>query len=248
MFITDSYLHRDIKIFLQNQFYNILLICILVSLITSIISYIMIPEFYFDELPNLNKKNILLGELINSIQNMNFRQKKILLRTTLGGICFSVINYSVLLGIILNLIKQFFLKNKINSIIDLLYLSLLNFVNLAILVLITTFFIQIGFLIFIIPGFLLILLFSLSPCILVIEKNKIFYSIYNSIILLKKNIKLIFPVIFFWIITKFVFIFLIVSLKSFSFNGIFIGYHIINNFMLSILVIYLSKIFLIVKK
>ncbi|WP_343153937.1 YciC family protein [Buchnera aphidicola (Mindarus keteleerifoliae)] len=245
MYFTNKLILNDTKNFFTKNFGTILLISIFSALVAIIINYFIAPDYrklnIFYELDKYNA-----GYLFNKIQNMHFSEQKILFRTLFAKIFSYLIGNTILLIGIIGFLEFIFL-NKLDSWKKKIHKMIIFFPNLLLLVIILTVIIQFGSMIFIIPGLFISSLLSLSPIILFIEEKNVIFSIKKSINLTFKNMKFILPSIIFWMFSKM--LILIVSLISHiiipPYLNIFLLYG-INNILLSILIIYLFRFYVLV--
>ncbi|XRX42405.1 MAG: YciC family protein [Buchnera aphidicola (Eriosoma harunire)] len=243
MSITTKMLYSETYNFIKQQINSIIIIIFISSCITSIIDNIFSPNIY--EIYNLHYNHI---DNIFTIFNLTTIEQKIIIFKLL---CFKIIsnllNYTLLFSILISYITiiskyhSLDIKSICKKVISI-------FPYLLILTLLISIIIQLGFMLFILPGIIGTILLSLSPIILVIEKKTILHSIYDSINYTKNNISSLLPAVILWMSNKFItyiFIKLLYILPIMYITGLHIF---INNFIISIVIIYLYRFYIITKQ
>ncbi|AAO26983.1 hypothetical protein bbp_256 [Buchnera aphidicola str. Bp (Baizongia pistaciae)] len=246
MHITANSLFRDTIHFLRSKWPIIVTFVLLSSTITVVIDSIITPNarsllaFYQLDIKKYHS-------LLDFVRTLTIDQQKLLLYASIAKSFSLLIGSTFLLGNLITFIQMTSYKKNIT-------LSIFNnipyktFFKLLQLIFTTTIITQLGFLLYFIPGFTTIILFSLSPIILLIEEKTILNSIYASINITLSNFKIIVPAIIFWLCFK---IFIILIISYFKFFSDFLAYFILNlciNFISSILIIYLFRCYMILPK
>ncbi|MCV2525741.1 MAG: YciC family protein [Candidatus Lightella neohaematopini] len=240
-------IHFNVINFIRNQFYNIMMLVLVVSILNTLISYILIS---FNEkllLSNIIVKHGNLN-LHQFIQQLSLEQQYLLLKVSIVNTITNLINNILIISGILTIIKilKYNSKEQIKKILFSLLIKKLP--KLIVLIFLLTIIIQFGLLL-IIPGIILMIVLSFSPIILFINKISISKSIYNSIIISINNFKLVYPIIILWFVIKIILLMMITKLifitPSLATNIIL---NIINNLLLSILIIYIFRLYLFLNK
>lgn len=242
MHITAVKVYRDTKNFFQYQLFNILLIAMLCSLITILINYFFSPNinqlFVFNEGDTLDYTSIF-----DRIQKMNLEQHKVILKIAFVGTFSFLIGHVMLISSTILLIMIVSSKNYINLSNVIKFFSIIT-PKLLLLVFFIMLTVQTGFMILLFPGIICIIIFSLSPIILIIEQISVVKSIENSIKLVFTNIKLVFPAVALWFILKLILIIIIAFLYNIlPIDLLTIIFNTINYLILSILIIYLTRLY-----
>ncbi|MCV2528566.1 MAG: YciC family protein [Candidatus Lightella neohaematopini] len=240
-------IHFNVINFIRNQFYNIMMLVLVVSILNTLISYILIS---FNE--KLLLSNIIIEHsnlsLHQFIQQLSLEQQYLLLKVSIINTITNLINNIFIISGILTIIK--ILKCNSKEQIKKILFSLLikKLPKLIVLIFLLTIIIQFGLLL-IIPGIILMIVLSFSPIILFTNKISISKSIYNSIIISINNFKLVYPIIILWFVIKIILLMMITRLvfitPSLATNIIL---NIINNLLLSILIIYIFRLYLFLNK
>lgn len=245
MYITAVKLYRDTKNFFRYQIVNILLLSIICTFLNMALNYLFMPNM--DEINNLKEFSIenSYGSIIDRIKKMDFYQHKIILHIAFSGILSSLIGNLLLISGVLIIISKFSKKHKkfFNVYVNIIYVL----PKLFLLLLFITLLVQFGFMFFFLPGIFFITMLSVSPIILLVEKNSIIESIKNSINVVYYNINLVCPAIIFWIFFKILILILIsITYTIIPIHLASIIYNAINYCCLSILVIYLSRLYMLI--
>ncbi|CAL4321794.1 UPF0259 membrane protein YciC [Buchnera aphidicola (Eriosoma grossulariae)] len=241
MFITAISLYRDTCNFLIKNIQPILLIIFFSAFISTIIDHIITPNICSISKIYMNYDTDNLFEII---KNMTIAQKKILFKISIFRNIAYLIGNTFLFGSLILFIQITSQQKKIKIKQSIKQLTPL-FPSLFSLLLILSIIIQIGFVCFILPGIIGSIILALSPIVLIIEKQKIINSIFISINLIKDKIYTISPAIIIWMVSKILISMMIIVLFSnFPTSLSFLLHNIFNNFISSILIIYLYRFYM----
>lgn len=241
MLVKISSLLRDSLNFLKNQLFNIFML----SLISGIISLSFHNFFVFSNESEIINKILIkkndFSSFLNLIHEMSDSDKTILINIFLRYICSIFFSLIFLFSSILTYIEEANNKKCIN-IAQIIINSLYIFPNMFILLFICIVVFYFGLMFFIIPGFVIIFGFSLSPVILVRNKNITpLLSIKESWKISFQNSNIIVFIFFIWFIIKLFISFLFKELYIFSniINNII--YFTLNNIVISFVLIYFFR-------
>lgn len=241
MLITARSLYRDTKNFFLHQYLTICLLAILTASITIAINYLFISNTHQLSISNHNT-----NFLLNQIKNLNLQEKKILIYVSCIETISSLIGNVFLIGGILYFIPIISSGKKI-SFLNIIHESIKIFPKLFLLTVLINAIIQLSFMIFLIPGILMIILLAPAPIIFVRKKSSIVVAIYDSLYLSWNNIKLISPAVMFWLLLKIFLLVIMMSLPSVFFIKIFsILFGFISNLIGAMLIIYLSRFYMLI--
>ncbi|VFP88239.1 UPF0259 membrane protein YciC [Candidatus Erwinia haradaeae] len=246
MLITASTLYRDTGNFLRHQLTNIVLIVFFTSCVMAVISKIFMPSF---EEVQLLGEDVLSGatrSLIEMVQNMPPEQQKVLLRLSVAGTLSSLVGHALLLGGMLSLISIASSGRPVTA-LHAVGASCSNLLRLLSLTFVMMLSIQIGFMSLVVPGVLLAITLALSPMVITTEKVGLVNAIYTSGQLGWINIKLIAPVVSFWILGKLLVLLIASKLVMLPPDVAIVFLDILSNFFSSILIIYLSRLYMLLK-
>lgn len=244
MYITSHQLYRDTGNFFRNKFTQIISISLLTSVITIIINNLISPNIDQIHLLNQNKNHFI--SVFNFMNDISNDQKLLLLRILASNIVSILIGNTILLLGILCLIYIASSVSNLN-IFQVIKLIFIMFPKMFTQTFIITILIQFGFLLLIIPGILLSILLSLSPLILFKEQINIINSIKKSMKLAWKNITYITPIIIFWTFSRLFLILLFSKINIFPNIITILLLNTLSNILSSLLVIYLYRLYMLVK-
>ncbi|MCV2526233.1 MAG: YciC family protein [Candidatus Lightella neohaematopini] len=240
-------IYFDVINFVRNQFYNIMMLVLIVSILNTLVNHILIS---FNEKLLLNNIIIEHGNLnLNQfIQQLSSEQQHLILKVSIINTITNLINNIFIISGILIIIDILKCTKKEQIIKILIFFLTKKLPKLSILIFLLTIIIQFGLLLLIIPGIILIILLSFSPIILFTNQISISKSIYNSIIFSINNFKLVYPIILLWIIIKMALLIIITKLFFITPLTTNIILNSVNNLLLSILIIYIFRLYLFLNK
>ncbi|QCI22724.1 YciC family protein [Buchnera aphidicola] len=243
MLITSSKLRHDTRHFFYQQIRIIFFISAFVACVNVLIDIFVKPDIHIISIIK-NNQFTRVSSFLELINNMTFEDKNKLLKYFIFKSIESLMSKTVLLGANITLISVLS-QNKKESIISSIG-SLFSYLpSLFILNFLTTFVIQIGYMCLIIPGILLSIILSLSPIIFSFKQHGLINSIRLSVYISWKYIRIIEPVVLFWISSKFLLTILVTNMHFINNNILFLISNIIMNMLFSILIIYLYRFYMI---
>ncbi|MCV2508745.1 MAG: YciC family protein [Candidatus Lightella neohaematopini] len=240
-------IYFDVTNFIRNQFYNIMMLVLIVSIINTLINHTLIS---FNEKLLLNNIIIEHGNLnLNQfIQQLSSEQQHLLLKVSIINTITNLINNILIISGMLIMIDILKYTKKEQIVKILIFFLTKKLPRLSILIFLLTIIIQFGLLLLVIPGVILTILLSFSPIILFTNQVSISKSIYNSIIFGINNFKLVYPIILLWLIIKMVLLIIITKLFFITPLATNIILNSVNNLLLSILTIYIVRLYLFINK
>ncbi|MCV2525256.1 MAG: YciC family protein [Candidatus Lightella neohaematopini] len=240
-------IYFDVINFVRNQFYNIMMLVLIVSILNTLVNHILIS---FNEKLLLNNIIIEHGNLnLNQfIQQLSSEQQHLILKVSIINTITNLINNIFIISGILIIIDILKYTKKEQIIKILIFFLTKKLPKLSILIFLLTIIIQFGLLLLIIPGIILTILLSFSPIILFTNQISIGKSIYSSIIFSVNNFKLVYPIILLWIIIKMALLIIITKLFFITPLTTNIILNSVNNLLLSILIIYIFRLYLFLNK
>ncbi|MCU4136953.1 envelope biogenesis factor ElyC [Buchnera aphidicola (Sitobion miscanthi)] len=243
MKITINELRHDTCYFFYKQIRTIFFISIFIAFINLIIDVFVKPNIHIISIIE-NNNFINAHSLLELINSMSLEEKHELLKYSIFKIIESLMSKTVLLGSIIILISS--VSNSEKKTIITSICSLFSFLpNLFILNFLSTIIIQIGFMLFIIPGVLLSITLSLSPIIFSFKKHGLIDSIRLSISISWRYIKIISPCILTWMFSKFILTVFLDHIHFLNKNILDLISNISMNILFSILIIYLFRFYMI---
>lgn len=249
MKVIASNIFYDVIYFFRNQIYKILLLIIISTCINVVINYILSPnnekafhiikeKFYLSSKESNNIQNFL--------KNISYEQKKIIMQASFISAIANLLGNLFLLSSMINMIDMISKYNNIN-ITKLIRSTIYVMPKLFFLIFNITILVQLGFLFIIIPGIIIITIFSISPILMIKEKLDITKSMFISAKIIFDKFKLIVPAVVLWFILKLLFYLFISKIKFLSYLLTLITFITFNNIISAILIIYLYRFYMFIK-
>ncbi|URJ30391.1 YciC family protein [Candidatus Blochmannia vicinus (nom. nud.)] len=239
-------LSRDVLNFIHNYCTKITILILITTLIQACLDYIFLPKQ--EELIFMN--NFVGIGLHNVIKELSVDQQCILFRLSAANSISKILSSTFLFGNILTMLHLISTTNESNqhlNIGNIIASAMLIFPKFLLLIFCTTLFVQLGLIIAIIPGIALAIIISLTPVIVITDNLPIMDAIYLSIKISYRNFHLITPPILLWFLIKTI---LMSMLFHHHYYWIFITKIFVNSFnnaLSVIILIYLYRLYMIIK-
>ncbi|MGV3344383.1 YciC family protein [Enterobacteriaceae bacterium LUAb1] len=241
MSITASSLYRDTGNFFRHQFFTILLLALLTAFISTILRHALIPSPEQLSIFNMNEQSTPSGNVFELIQNMTQEQRLMLLRISAANSFASLASNTLLLGGMLFLIPIASAGQRVSA-LRAIGASAPLLPKLLLMVFLISFLVQLGFAVMVIPGVVLTILLSLSPILMVSGKMGILNAMRSSFRLVWQNMRLVAPVVVLWMIAKISLLLLATHAVDLPVNMTIILQSVVSNLISALLIIYLSRL------
>ncbi|OMQ27179.1 YciC family protein [Serratia oryzae] len=247
--ITANTLYRDSFNFFRNQLASILLLALLTGLISVLLNQAFSPDVEQLKLLSATESDFTstAGMGIQEIiQQMTPEQQMVLLKVSAAATFSALVGNVLLVGGMLTLIRLVS-QGVRTSALRAIGTAAPLLPRLLLLLFICTLLIQLGLTLFIVPGVILAISFSLAPVISVADQRGVFASIRLSCKLAFANARVIVPAMMLWLAAKLLVLFMVSHLSVLTPNVASVVLTALSNLVSALLLIYLSRLYMLLR-
>lgn len=247
--ITVNTLYRDSFNFFRNQLTSILMLALLTAFIS-----VLLNQAFSPDVEQLKILSATEGDFAASagmgiqeiIQQMTPEQQMVLLKVSAAATFSALVGNVLLVGGMLTLIRLVSQGQRISA-LRAIGASAPELPRLLLLLFICTLLTQLGLTLFVVPGVIMAIAFSLAPVITVTEKKGVFASIKLSCKLAFANARVIVPAMMLWLAAKLLVLFLVSHLSVLTPNVASVVLTALSNLVSALLLIYLFRLYMLLR-
>ncbi|EPC7687540.1 YciC family protein [Providencia stuartii] len=247
MSISANSLINDSVNFFKNQLGGLFTIALLAAVVSVIIYAILIPDpqlfvTYLESLKKLTEVGSQGAQYW--LENMTDKEKNAIIHVFFGTLLPTILGSTILICGVLSYINRLSRGEDI-TVMQALSSSLPKIPSIFLLVLICSLLVQIGINLFIVPGVLLAIGFSLAPAVLISENVSPFSAIGKSWKIAYANWRIILPMIMIWLASQMLvaLLFNMFELNYIVSNGISFF---VNNLIAAFVLLYFFRLYMLV--
>lgn len=247
--ITANTLYRDSFNFFRNQLVSILLLALLTAFISVLLNQVFSPSAEQLQILTTAENDFTSSTGIGIqeiIQQMSPEQQMVLLKVSAAATVSALVGNVLLVGGMLTLIRLVS-EGVQTSALRAIGISAPILPRLLLLLFIGTLLIQLGLMLFVVPGVILAIAFSLAPVIATADKKGVFASLKQSSKLAFANARVIVPAMMLWLAAKLLVLFLVSHLSAITPNVASVVLTALSNLISALLLIYLFRLYMLLR-
>ncbi|MFJ3355595.1 YciC family protein [Serratia liquefaciens] len=247
--ITANTLYRDSFNFFRNQLASILILALLTAFIS-----VMLNQVFSPDIEHLKILSATEGDFAASagmgiqeiIQQMTPEQQMVLLKVSAAATFSALVGNVLLVGGMLTLVRLVSQGQRLSA-LRAIGASAPELPRLLLLLFICTLLIQLGLTLFVVPGVIMAIAFSLAPVITTADKKGVFASIKLSCKLAFANARVIVPAMMLWLAAKLLVLFMVSHLSVLTPNVASVVLTALSNLVSALLLIYLFRLYMLLR-
>ena len=247
--ITANTLYRDSFNFFRNQLASILILALLTAFIS-----VMLNQVFSPDIEQLKIMSATEGDFAASagmgiqeiIQQMTPEQQMVLLKVSAAATFSALVGNVLLVGGLLTLVRLVSQGQRLSA-LRAIGASAPELPRLLLLLFICTLLIQLGLTLFVVPGVIMAIAFSLAPVITTADKKGVFASIKLSCRLAFANARVIVPAMMLWLAAKLLVLFMVSHLSVLTPNVASVVLTALSNLVSALLLIYLFRLYMLLR-
>ncbi|CAI2107304.1 Uncharacterised protein family (UPF0259) [Serratia ficaria] len=247
--ITANALYRDSFNFFRNQLASILMLALLTAFISVLLNQVFSPDAEQLTILAATTSDFAATSgmgLQEIIQQMTPEQQMVLLRVSAAATFSALVGNVLLVGGMLTLIRLVS-QGQRTSALRAIGISAPELPRLLLLLFICTLLIQLGLTLFVVPGVIMAIAFSLAPVITTADKKGVFASIKQSCKLAFANARVIVPAMMLWLAAKLLVLFMVSHLSVLTPNVASVVLTALSNLVSALLLIYLFRLYMLLR-
>ncbi|MGO4742040.1 YciC family protein [Serratia quinivorans] len=247
--ITANTLYRDSFNFFRNQLASILILALLTAFIS-----VLLNQAFSPDIEQLKILSATEGDFAASagmgiqeiIQQMTPEQQMVLLKVSAAATFSALVGNVLLVGGMLTLVRLVSQGQRLSA-LRAIGASAPELPRLLLLLFICTLLIQLGLTLFVVPGVIMAIAFSLAPVITTADKKGVFASIKLSCKLAFANARVIVPAMMLWLAAKLLVLFMVSHLSVLTPNVASVVLTALSNLVSALLLIYLFRLYMLLR-
>lgn len=247
--ITANTLYRDSFNFFRNQLASILILALLTAFIS-----VMLNQVFSPDIEQLKILSATEGDFAASagmgiqeiIQQMTPEQQMVLLKVSAAATFSALVGNVLLVGGMLTLVRLVSQGQRLSA-LRAIGASAPELPRLLLLLFICTLLIQLGLTLFVVPGVIMAIAFSLAPVITTADKKGVFASIKLSCKLAFANARVIVPAMMLWLAAKLLVLFMVSHLSVLTPNVASVVLTALSNLVSALLLICLFRLYMLLR-